>query len=132
MNDTQNGAPLPTIAVDDLTAHIARNDVFVLDLRGGRHDRQIYGAIRYDPAKLLDAPRLTLPLPQNSGLIVVYDEDGTSSNAIAIAQKLRDEGYGTVCTLEGGFRAYLDAAAKTEETTLEQPVPLAGEHQVER
>jgi rhodanese-related sulfurtransferase len=132
MNDTHTGAPLPTIAVEDLADHIARNDVFVLDLRGGRHDRQVYGALRYDPAKLLDAPRLTLPLPQNSGLIVVYDEDGTSSNAIAIAEKLRDEGYGKVCTLEGGFRAYVDADAKTEETTLEQPVPLVGDHQIER
>ena len=132
MNDEKTGITLPPIGVDDLTAHVANNDVFVLDLRAGRHGKQIYGAIRYDPKKLMDAPRLALPLPQNSGLIVVYDEDGTSSDVAQIGDKLRDNGYGEVRALEGGFAAYEAAGGKTEETTMEQPVPLMGDHQLGR
>lgn len=132
MNDDKTGITLPPIGVAELIEHVANNDVFVLDLRRNTHGKQIYGAIRYDPKKLLDAPRLTLPLPQNSGLIVVYDENGTSSDVAAIGDKLRENGYGEVRALEGGFKAYETANGKTEEMTMEQPVPLVSEHQLDR
>jgi rhodanese-related sulfurtransferase len=106
--------------------------VFLLDLRRATHGKQIYGAIRYDPRKLLDAPRLALPLPKTGGLIVIYDEDGTSIDIATIGDKLRDNGYGEVRALAGGFKAYEAAEGKLEEASIEQPVPLVSEHQIER
>jgi rhodanese-related sulfurtransferase len=131
MNEAE--APgLETIAVEQLSEHIERGDAFLLDLRHAVRGAQIYGAIRYDPKKLLDAPRLVLPLPKSQGLIVVYDEDGTSKTARQIGAKLRTDGYAEVRLLAGGFAAWQAAAGRTEEPTMEQIVPLVSEHQVER
>jgi rhodanese-related sulfurtransferase len=127
-----NGDTLPAMAADDVRAHIERGDVFLLDLRRSTGSTQIYGAIRYDPKKLLDAPRLVLPLPKEDGTIVLYDERGDSSNVRAIADKLRAGGYGKLYALDGGFEAWQAADGRTEERTIEQPVPLVSEHQPER
>jgi rhodanese-related sulfurtransferase len=132
MNDERNTIALPSIAIEDLIAHVEQNDVFLLDLRGGSHRKQIYGAIRYDRRKLLDAPQLALPLPKTDGLIVLYDGDGTSSEIARVGERLRESGYAEVRALEGGYDAYEAAGGKLEDTTMEQPVPLAGEHQLER
>ncbi len=134
MNDATGGAAaqLPTIAIDELRTHVENNDVFLLDLRRAARGAQIYGAIRYDPKKLRDAARLVLPLPKSDGLIVLYDEDGRSDALVELAAKLRDNGYGTIRTLAGGFHAWEAANGKTEEPTLEQPVPLVSGHQVDR
>ncbi|MBC5800507.1 MAG: hypothetical protein GIX03_06545 [Candidatus Eremiobacteraeota bacterium] len=125
-------APAAPIGVDDLRAHVEANDVFLLDLRRGTHGEQIYGAIRYDPHKLRDAPKLILPLPKNDGLVVLYDEDGTGKGLEEITDKLRADGYGALRILDGGFKAWKDAAGKTEEATIEQPVPEVSGHQLER
>ncbi len=120
------------ISASDVAAHIEKNDAFVLDLRPSKGRTQIYGAICYDPRKLLDAERLVLPLPKADGLIVLYDDAGDSHDLEAIAAKLRDQGYATIRRLEGGFRAWTAANARTEDVTIEQPVPLVSEHQLER
>jgi rhodanese-related sulfurtransferase len=122
----------PTIAAADVAAHVEKNDIFLLDLRRSKGGTQIYGAISYDPQKLLDAERLVLPLPKSEGLIVLYDEDGDSHDVEKLAEKLRNNGYATVRRLEGGFRAWTEADARTEDLTIEQPVPLVSEHQIER
>jgi rhodanese-related sulfurtransferase len=127
-----NGTSIPAIGADELRAHVERGDVFLLDLRRSAGATQIYGAIRYDPKKLLDAPRLVLPLPKEDGTIVLYDERGESSALGEIAAKLSADGYGTLYVLEGGFSAWQAADGRTEERTLEQPVPLVSEHQAER
>ncbi|MBD5634921.1 MAG: hypothetical protein IAI49_10620 [Candidatus Eremiobacteraeota bacterium] len=132
MNDEKTGITLPPISIDELTQHVANNDVFVLDLRKHPHGKQIYGAIRYDPKKLLDAPKLALPLPKSACLIVLYDEDGTSSDGAQIGAKLRDAGFADIHALEGGFKAYEAAGGKIEDETMEQPVPLVSEHQIDR
>jgi rhodanese-related sulfurtransferase len=132
MSDDTPPAGLPTIASADLVRHVAANDVFLLDLRSSRQGKQIYGAIRYDPRKLLDAPKLALPLPKTDGLIVLYDEHGASDQLDDIGAKLRAEGFAEVRILEGGFQAYEAAEGKLEDATMEQPVPLVGEHQLER
>jgi 3-mercaptopyruvate sulfurtransferase SseA len=106
--------------------------VFLLDLRGSTQGKQIYGAIRYDPRKLLDAPKLALPLPKSDGLIVLYDEHGTSDELDRIGAKLRAEGFAEIRVLEGGFKAYEAADGKLEDATMEQPVPLVSEHQLGR
>ncbi len=125
-------APAAPIGVDELRSHVDANDVFLLDLRRSTHGEQIYGAIRYDPHKLRDAPKLILPLPKNDGLVVLYDEDGSGKNLDEIADKLREDGYGALRLLEGGFKAWKDADGKTEEATIEQPVPEVSGHQLER
>jgi rhodanese-related sulfurtransferase len=132
MSDEKTATRLPTIASAELARHVEANDVFLLDLRGSTNGTQIYGAIRYDPRKLLDAPRLALPLPKSDGLIVLYDEHGTSDELAEIGAKLRAAGFGEIRTLEGGFDAYEAADGKLEEATMEQPVPLVSEHQLER
>lgn len=129
---TDAAASIPTIGLEDVRAHVEANDIFLLDVRRSAHGGQIYGAIRYDPKKLRDAERLILPLPKNDGLVVLYDEDGTSDALLALAAKVRDNGYGTVRVLAGGFHAWKAADGKTEEATLEQPVPLVSGHQISR
>jgi rhodanese-related sulfurtransferase len=132
MSDDKAGIRLPTIASADLVRHVAANDVFLLDLRRSTQGTQIYGAIRYDPHKLLDAPKLALPLPKTDGLIVLYDEHGNSDQLDQIGAKLRAEGFAEIRALEGGFKAYEAADGKLEDATMEQPVPLVSEHQLER
>jgi rhodanese-related sulfurtransferase len=132
MNDHSTDIALQPIAIDEVIAHVANGDVFLLDLRGGSHHKQIYGAIRYDRRKLLDAPKLTLPLPKADGLIVLYDEDGTSGELVRVGERLRESGYAEVRALAGGFHAYEAAGGKLEDTTMEQPVPLVSEHQLDR
>ncbi len=132
MSDDKSRTALPSISSADLARHVAANDVFLLDLRSSTHGKQIYGAIRYDPRKLLDAPKLALPLPKTDGLIVLYDEHGTSEQLDDIGAKLRAEGFAEVRALEGGFHAYEGADGKLEDATMEQPVPLVSEHQLER
>jgi rhodanese-related sulfurtransferase len=127
-----NGNTLPAMAASDVRAHVERGDVFLLDLRRSTGGTQIYGAIRYDPKKLLDAPRLVLPLPKDDGTIVLYDERGDSPALRDIADKLRAGGYGKLYALDGGFEAWEAADGRTEERTIEQPVPLVSEHQPER
>ena len=121
-----------SIAIDELRERIDANQVFLLDVRRSAGGEQIYGAIRYDPGKLRAAEKLVLPLPKTDGLIVLYDEEGSGKALTQLAEKLRENGYGELRVLAGGFRAWKDAGGKTEERTVEQPVPLASGHQVER
>lgn len=133
MSDTDGSrATIPTIDAASVRAHVEANDIFLLDVRRSAHGGQIYGAIRYDPKKLHEAERLVLPLPKSDGTIVLYDEDGTSDRLYDLAAKVRDEGYGVVHVLAGGYHAWKAADGKTEEPTLEQPVPLVSEHQISR
>ena len=131
-NVDQTEAPVPTIAVEELRARIEANAAFLLDVRRATHGGQIYGAIRYDPHKLREASRLVLPLPKDGTLVVLYDEDGKSKTLSELSAKLLENGYSGVQTLAGGFAAWKAADGKMEEATLEQPVPLVSEHQLER
>ncbi len=131
-DQTKTGSDFSTISVDDVIRHVEAGDVVLLDVRRSTHGKQIYGAVRYDPKKLMDAAKLAIPLPKTAGSIVLYDEKGDSKSMEEIADKLRAEGFAELRTLEGGFAAYESAGGKTEETTIEQPVPLVSEHQIER
>jgi rhodanese-related sulfurtransferase len=122
----------PVMPGGELAEHIARGDAFVLDVRSAVHGGQIFGAIRYDPEKLLEAARLMLPLPKGDGVIVLYDEDGRGERAARIAERLRSEGYAPPRLLAGGFATWRSEQRAVEEATLEQPVPLVSEQQLER
>lgn len=129
MNGSQSPA---TIDARALGALVDDGTAFVLDVRRRAHDSQIYGAIRYDPKKLLDAPKLALPLPKDDTPIVLYDEDGTSETLAELGAKLESDGYGAVRTLDGGFAAWEAAGGRTEGTTIEQVVPHVSTHQAQR
>jgi len=131
---TASNAPgsTPTIDAAEVARHVDANDIFLLDVRRAARGAQIYGAIRYDPKKLHGAAKLILPLPKSEGLIVLYDEDGRSDALTDLAAKVRDNGYAGVHVLAGGFEAWQAAGGRTEEPTLEQPVPLVSEQQAER
>ncbi len=131
MDHTTDSAATP-IDVDTLAGLIETGTVFVLDVRRAVHGEQIYGAIRYDRKKLLDAPKLALPLPKNETPVVLYDEDGTSESLPALRSKLDENGYTGATTLDGGFAAWQAAGGKTEGATIEQVVPLVSTHQAER
>jgi rhodanese-related sulfurtransferase len=127
-----NDMPIATVECDELARHIDAGDAFVLDVRKHAHDAQIYGSIRYDPKKLDKAERLILPLPKEDGMVVLYDEDGKSDALCDLAAKVRDNGYGRVSVLLGGFEAWKQAEGRTEDPTLEQMVPLVSDNQIER
>ena len=127
-----NDLPIATVACDELARHIEAGDAFVLDVRKHAGSAQIYGSIRYDPKKLDAAARLILPLPKEGGIIVLYDEHGTSDALCELAAKVRDNGYGRVSVLAGGFDAWKQTDGRTEEPTLEQPVPLMPDPEIER
>ena len=129
---TEATASVPAIGIDELRSRVEANRAFLLDVRRSTHGSQIYGAIRYDPHKLHDATRLILPLPKDGTPIVLYDEVGDSKTLAALATKLLENGYSGVQTLAGGFAAWKSADGKMEEATLEQPVPMVSEHQIER
>jgi rhodanese-related sulfurtransferase len=134
MADNTNEAPasVPAIGIDELGTLVEANKVFLLDLRRSVHGEQIYGAIRYDPHKLAEAPRLVLPLPKDGTPIVLYDDDGDSKTLAGLSAKLLADGYAGVHTLVGGFAAWKAADGRMEEPTFEQIVPLVSEQQFER
>lgn len=132
MNASNDSGGTPSIEAGEVARHVEANDIFLLDVRRAARGAQIYGAIRYDPKKLRDAPKLILPLPKSEGLVVLYDEDGKSRALVDLAAKVRDNGYAGVHILAGGFAAWQAAGGRTEEPTLEQPVPLVSEQQADR
>ena len=121
-----------TIDIPTLCDAVEAGDAFVLDVRTSAKGAQIYGAIRYDPKKLIEAPTLRLPLPKDGTRVVLYDEDGTGERLGELAAKLLENGYEGIVVLDGGWHAYAAAGGKTEEPTLEQPVPEVSTHQPER
>jgi rhodanese-related sulfurtransferase len=125
-------AQIPTIDVATVAEHIEKQDAFVVDLRSTSHGEMIYGAIRYEPKKLGAADKLMLPLPKGSGLIVLYDEDGTSGRLASLARALARDGYGEIRVLDGGFDAWKAAGGRMQERAMEQPIPDVTEHQITR
>ena len=91
-----------------------------LDVRKHPGKEQIRGALRYNPKALLEADELALPLPHEGRVVVYADSD---EDAVAVATRLREQGYKNVATIDGGFKAYRDADLPVEQLTQEQPVP---------
>ena len=125
-----SAADFPVMTAAELRTHVERRDAFVIDLRAHRGRDQMTGAIRYDPKHLLEAPRLVLPLPKGSGTIVLYDERGVTDRLLEIAEKLRNDGYGKLFVLDGGYEAWRAAGGATEEPTMDQPIPEVEEQRI--
>jgi rhodanese-related sulfurtransferase len=124
VKDAADNSRLDEISPGELTERVERGDVFVLDVRRHTGSEQIYGAIRYNPRHLLDAPRLALPLPKTgAAAIVLYDETGDGPDLESIAVKFRQSGYALLGRLAGGFAAWKVAARRIEDASFEQPVP---------
>jgi rhodanese-related sulfurtransferase len=131
-NTNEASVSVPPIGTEELAGLVEANGVFLLDIRKSVHGEQIYGATRYDPSKLLDAPRLVLPLPKDGTPIVLYDEKDDSKTLRELSGKLLANGYAGVHILTGGFAAWKAFGGRLEEETIEQVVPLVSEHQLER
>lgn len=104
--------PLQPDEIDATTA--------ILDVRRHTGGRQIRGATRYDAKLLLDAAKLTLPLPHAAPIAVYGDSDEAVADVVA---RLRRDGYEGAAPLAGGFEGWSAAARPIEETTQEQPIP---------
>ncbi len=133
MNDsTQTGQP-EAVGPAQVAEWLAAGNVFVVDVRRHAGSEQIYGAVRYNPRHLLAAERLLLPLPKDGETpIVLYDEKGDGHDLAPLAAKFQQSGFGAVRTLRGGFDAWKAGARRTEELSLEQPIPGVDEQQLER
>ncbi|MFN2462161.1 MAG: rhodanese-like domain-containing protein [Candidatus Velthaea sp.] len=110
-----------SITVDELLS-LGQNGATVIN--AGKHagSREIRGAVRYRPADLLKADHLALPLAPDKP-VVLYGERAESSELDELAGKLRSNGFADVRILTGGFAAYDDAGAPTQEASMEQTVP---------
>jgi rhodanese-related sulfurtransferase len=111
MNDSTAGGLSP----NDLDASTP-----ILDVRRHTGKRQIRGALQYDPAAILDAKPLALPLPREATIAVYGDDDETVQKVVG---KLLGAGYSGAAPLAGGIDGWERAGLALEEITEEQPVP---------
>ncbi len=108
-----------TITVDEVK-NTPEGALTFIDIRKHPDGHQIRGALRYDGKKLLDADELSLPL-SHDGKIVVYC--GSGNSCVAVAQAMREKGFGNAVALAGGYEAAKEAGLPLEELTREQPIP---------
>jgi rhodanese-related sulfurtransferase len=124
VSDGAGKARLEPIDATELAERVERGDAVLIDVRRETGSEQIYGAIRYDPRLLLEASRLRLPLPKSRETpLVLYDETGDGPDLEPVGAKFRLSGYAAPLRLTGGFNAWRAAARRTEEPSLELPVP---------
>ena len=99
-------------------SNVGAEDV-ILDVRKRPGKKQIRGALRYDPAVLLNT-RGPLPLPHDRRIVLDAER---RADAEMIGDHLAALGFKNVGILLGGFNAWEIAALPTEGATQEQPVP---------
>jgi len=92
----------------------------ILDVRRNPGRRQIRGALRYDPEKLLRASELALPLDHDRRIVLDAE---TYRDGCALVEAMRKHGFEHVVVLDGGYLAWCHAGLPDEEATQEQPVP---------
>ena len=122
----------PTIEATELSQLVDAGTGFVLNLGRKQGKREIRGATRYKPGDLLDAPRLVLPLPKGQDKTIVLYGDGNGEQLEAIATKLSGDGYGRVAIFQDDIASWESSGGATQEATMEQPIPLVTEHQLDR
>ena len=84
----------------------------VVDVRMRPGNKQIRGAVHYDPKQVLESTPLVLPLPHD-GPIAVYGD--SEPIVIAVVDKLQRSGYKGAAGLDGGIEAWHDAGLPLEE-----------------
>lgn len=101
--------PEPTIerfTMQQVKQRLDRGDLLLLmDVRPQPDTTQIRGAVYYDPADLLEADALHLPVPKDS-LIVTYCADPGELTSARVARRLIEHGYANSHPLMGGYPAW--------------------------
>jgi len=109
------------ITVDELL-HLGENGATIVNAGAHSGKREIRGAIRYKRSDLIEAERLTLPIATDKP-VVIYGEHDPDDDLSRIADNFLASGFDDVRLLSGGFAAYDDAGAPTQEASVEQIVP---------
>lgn len=117
------------ITVDELRA-LGENGATILNVGTHAGHAEIRGAIRYRPHDLLAPSHLALPIAPEKP-VVLYDENGRGDLTQNIAEKLREQRFGDVRVLKGGYAAWERANGATQEPSLEQVVPPAHPSEVQ-
>jgi rhodanese-related sulfurtransferase len=115
--------------VDELRA-LGQNGATIIDVGSHAGKREIRGAIRYRPHDLLTPAHLTLPIAAELP-VVLYDQHGKDDLTGRIAERLRQNGFADVRTLQGGFAAWEAAGGETQEPSMEQVVPPSRQDEVQ-
>jgi len=110
-----------TITVEELRG-LAEGGATILNVGKHAGELEIRGAVRYRPRDLIERDHLALPIADDRP-VVFYDEHGTSELTREIAAKFVTQGF-DARVLEGGFEAWETAGGPTQESSLEQIVPL--------
>lgn len=79
--------------------------LLLMDVRPDPDTTQIRGAVYYDPATLLAADTLLLPVPTDA-LIVTYCSDLGEATSASVARHLIEHGYRNAHPLLGGYPAW--------------------------
>jgi 3-mercaptopyruvate sulfurtransferase SseA len=109
------------ITVEELRA-LAGTGATILNVGKHQGRSEIRGAVRYRPHDLLTPEHLAIPIAPDKP-VVLYDEKGDGDLTGQIAEKLAQDGFADVRTLQGGFAAWEAAGGETQEASLEQVVP---------
>jgi 3-mercaptopyruvate sulfurtransferase SseA len=109
------------ITVDELRA-LENTGATILNVGKHQGHREIRGAVRYRPHDLLTPDHLAIPIAPDKP-VVLYDEKGDGDLTRQIAEKLAENGFTDVRTLQGGYAAWEHADGETQEGSLEQVVP---------
>lgn len=109
------------ITVDELRA-LDGTGATILNVGKHQGRREIRGAVRYRPHDLLTPEHLAIPIAPDKP-VVLYDEKGGADLTAQIAEKLRQNGFGDVRALQGGYAAWESADGETQEASMEQTVP---------
>lgn len=94
----------------------------MLDVRRRRGERQIHGAVRYNPGALMKAERLELPLDHTRRIVLDADDSG---DVRSLWWRFSRNGYKQVVGLAGGFDAWDAAGLPEEDAAQDQPIPGA-------
>lgn len=101
--------PEPTIeryTMQQVKQRLDRGDrLLLMDVRPQPDTTQIRGAVYYDPADLLAAETVHLPVPKDT-LIVTYCTDPGELTSATIARRLIEHGYPNTHPLLGGYVAW--------------------------
>jgi len=79
--------------------------LLIMDVRPDPDTTQIRGAVHYDPADLMAADTLHLPVPAET-LIVTYCSDPGEATSARVARRLMDHGFRNAHPLLGGYMAW--------------------------
>lgn len=97
---------LARVTMQEVKQRLDRGErILLMDVRPEPDTTQIQGAVHYDPATLLAADTLLLPVSAET-LIVTYCSDLGEQTSARVARKLIEHGYPNTRPLMGGYVAW--------------------------